>query len=110
MREGGRLDAQCFKGQQMLEGVAEVILTANDVGDAEIGVVGAGGQVVCGVAVGAQQGEVFNLVGLFGLLTINGVGEGQGAVLAARDAKAEARRSESSRESSGIPGLKSQAP
>ena len=51
MGELGRRRAETFEDEQMLEGVGEVILAADDVGDAEIGIVGAGGQVVGGIAV-----------------------------------------------------------
>jgi hypothetical protein len=43
--------AEGFKDEQMLEGVGEVVLAADDVGDAEVGVVDAGGQVVGGIGV-----------------------------------------------------------
>ena len=85
----GRLDAEGLEDQQVLEGVGEVILAADDVADAEIGVVGAGGEVISGHAVGAQQGEVFHLVGELGLLAVDAVGKAEGAVLAAGDAIAE---------------------
>ncbi len=68
MRELRRLDAEPFEDQQVLEGVGEVILAADDVADAEIGVVDARGEVVGRHAVRAQQGEVFDLVGQLGLL------------------------------------------
>ncbi len=45
--------------------------------------------MVGGHRVRAQQGEVFDLVGELGLLTVDGVGEAQGAALASRDAIAE---------------------
>ncbi len=51
MGELGRRDAEGLEDQQVLEGVGEVILAADDVADAEIGVVDAGGQVVGGHAV-----------------------------------------------------------
>jgi hypothetical protein len=89
MGELGRRDAEGLEDEQVLEGVGEVILAADDVGDAEIGVVGAGGEVVGWKAVRPQQGEVFDLVGLLGLLAIDGVGEAQGAALVAGDAIAE---------------------
>ena len=55
----------------MLEGVGQVILAADDVRNREIGVVSAGGEVVGGHPVRPQQGEVFHLVGQFGLLAID---------------------------------------
>ncbi len=51
MGELRRRDAEGFEDEQMLEGVGEVILAANDVADAEIGVVDAGGEMVGGKTV-----------------------------------------------------------
>ena len=109
--------AEGLENQQVLEGVGEVILAADDVADAEIGVVSAGGEVIGGLAVRTQQGEVFDLVGELGLRAVDGVGEAQSTAVAARDAIAEgeglaaaARRSLSSLDSSRMPGLKSHAP
>ena len=81
MRELGRRDAEALEDQQMLEGVGEVILAADDVRDAQVGVVGAGGQVIGGIAVRAQQGKVLDLVGELGLRAINGVGKAERAAL-----------------------------
>ncbi len=51
MGELGRRRAEGFEDEQVLEGVGQVILAADDVADAEIGVVGAGGEVVGGDSV-----------------------------------------------------------
>ncbi len=118
MGELRRLDAQALEDQQMLEGVGEVILAADDVADAQIGVVDAGGEVVRRHAVRAQQREVFDLVGELGLRAVDAVGEAQRAVLAAGDAIAERERLATggaavagfSSISSRMPGLKSHAP
>ncbi len=61
--------------QNVLERVGEVVLTAYDVADAEIDVVGAGGEVIGGRAVAAEQGEVFDIGGGFGLLAVDVIGE-----------------------------------
>ena len=82
MGELGRLSAEGFEDQQMLEGVGEVILAANDVGDAQIGVVHAGGQVVGGHSIASQQGEVLDLVGELGLLAVDAVREAQRTAIA----------------------------
>ncbi len=92
MRELGRLDAEGLEDQQVLEGVGEVILAADDVADAQIGVVDAGGEMVGGHAVRAQQREVFHLVGELGLRAVDAIGKAQGAALAARNAIAEGER------------------
>ena len=64
LRRGG---TDAFKDEDVLEGVGEVVLAANDVGDAQVGVVDAGREVIGRVAVAAQEGEVFDLVGWLGL-------------------------------------------
>ena len=46
-----------FEDQLVLEGVGEMLLAADDVADAQVGVVGAVGQVIGGHAVAAQQRE-----------------------------------------------------
>ena len=103
MGELGRLDAKAFEDQQVLEGVGKVILAADDVADAEIGVVGAGGEVVGGHPVPqphrrrpvggdpgrTQQGEVFHLVGELGLLAVNAIDKAEGTAFTAGDAIAK---------------------
>jgi len=66
-----------------------MVLAADDVADAEIDVVGAGGQVVGGHAVGTEEGEVFDVVGGFDLLAVDGVVEANGLGGATGDAEAE---------------------
>ncbi len=118
MRELGRVASERLEDQQVLEGVGQVILAADDVADAQIGVVDARGEVIGGHAVTAQQGEVFDLVGEFGLLAVDAIVEVQGAVrgragrdsASAKGSPAAARRSLSSRDISRMPGLQSQAP
>ena len=69
-----------------------MILPANDVADAQVGVIGAGGQMIGRHAVAAQQGKVFDLIGQLGLLAIDGIGKAQHAVMAARHAEAQGER------------------
>ena len=61
MRELRRLDAERLENQHVLEGVGQMILAANDVADAQIGIVGAGGHVIGRHAVAAQQREIFDI-------------------------------------------------
>jgi len=117
MRELRRGDAEGFENQEVLEGVGEVILAANDVADAQVGVVHAGGQMVGGVAIRAKEREIFHLVGELGLRAVDAVNEMQRPLESPRHAVAQrkrlagaARRSDSSRKSSRMPGLKSHAP
>ena len=88
----GASTPSAFEDEQVLEGVGEVILAADDVADAEIGIVDARGEVIGRHSVRAQQGEVFDLVGELGLITIDAIGEVQGAAFAAGDAIAEGER------------------
>ena len=75
VREGGRLGAGGVEDQLVFEGVGEVLLAADDVGDAQVGVVGAVGEVIGGHAVAAQQGEILDIgVGL-GLFAVDGIVE-----------------------------------
>ena len=63
MRELRRFSTKALEDEQMLEGVGEVILAADDVADAEVGIVNAGGKVIGGHPVRPQEGEVFDFVG-----------------------------------------------
>src|SRR6202140_5882096 len=83
-REGGG-----FEDQYMLVGVREMVLAANDVADAQIRIVGAGGQVVGRHAIGAQEREVLNVSGGLHLLAINGIGETHDTSSLARPAIAQ---------------------
>ena len=46
----------------MLEGVREMVLPADDVTDVQIGIIGARGQMVSRIAIGAEKREVFYIV------------------------------------------------
>ena len=73
--ESGRRGAGGLEDQDVLEGVGEVVLAADDVADAQIHVVGAGCQVVGGHAIAAQEGEILDIGGGFGLLAVDRVVE-----------------------------------
>ena len=66
MRELRQRETQRLKNQNVLEGVGQVLLAAQDVGDLQIGIVGAGRHVIRRNAAGAQQREVFDIGGGFG--------------------------------------------
>ena len=87
--ERGRGDAEGFEDQDVLEGVGDVVLPAHDVADAQVGVVGAGAQVIGGHAVAAQQGEILDIGGGFGLRAVDGIGEFDVADGFARHAEAQ---------------------
>ncbi len=67
LRQGGVRRLCGFEDQDVLEGVGEMILAADDVADVEIDVVGAGRHVIGRDAVAAEQREVFDVGGGFGL-------------------------------------------
>ena len=69
----GSWTPQRLEDQDVLERVGQVFLAAQDVGDAEIGIVGAGGHVIGRHAGGAQQGEVLDIGGGLGTASINQV-------------------------------------
>ncbi len=66
-----------------------MLLTAHDVADAEIDVVGAGGEVVGGDAVASEEREVFDVGGRFGLLAEDEVFDGDAVAGVARDAETD---------------------
>src|ERR1035441_3401222 len=78
MRELRRLGAGSLKNQHVLVGVRKMVLPADDVADAEIDVVGTGGEVVGGHAVGAEERKVFDVVGGFHLLAVDSIIEADG--------------------------------
>ena len=95
MRELGRVGTDAFKDEDVLEGVGEMVLAANNLGDAQIGIVDAGREVIGRVfrpTPLTQEGEVFDLVGWLGHGTVDGVVELDDAVLAAGDTIANSER------------------
>ncbi len=81
MREarGGRPER--LVDQQLLGRVRDVIVAADHVGDAHVHVVGHHAQVIGGLAVRAEQHEVFELRGVEADLAVHGVGERDGALV-----------------------------
>src|SRR5271169_256880 len=75
MRKLRRLGASAFENEHVLVSVGEMILAADNMTDAEVDVVGTGGEVVGGHAVGTQECEVFDVVGRFDLLAVDCVSE-----------------------------------
>ena len=57
----GGCTAERFEDQHVLERVRQMILTANDVADAQIHVIGAGRHVIRRHAVAAKKSEVFDI-------------------------------------------------
>ena len=61
MSRHGRLDAKRFENQHVLERVRQMFLAAQDVRNAEIGIVGAGGHVIGRHTGRAQQREILEV-------------------------------------------------
>ena len=92
MREPRRLHSGRFENLNVLEGVGDVVLAANDVADAQVGVVCAGGQVIRRHAVAAEQSEIFDIGGGFGLLAEDTIFEMNHSPALARHAEAQRER------------------
>ena len=69
-----------------------MVLAANDVADAQVGIVGARREMVGRHAVAAKKREVFDIVGRFLLLAVHGVYKAHLAAGAARHAIAQGKR------------------
>ena len=115
MRELGRGATGSLEDQDVLVSIREMVLAADDVADAEIDVVGAGGEVVGGHAVGTEEREVFDVVGGFDVLAVDRVREADLLAGAAGNAEAEGEGLSGGGSavalgagSSRMPGLKSQ--
>ena len=81
-----------LENQHVLEGIGEVVLPADDVADAQVGIVGAGRHVIRRQAIAPQQREVLDIVGGLGLRAINGVVELDDAIRATGHAKTHDER------------------
>jgi hypothetical protein len=92
MGELRRASTGGFEDQDMLKGVGEVVLAADDVADANVDVVGAGGEMVGGHAIAAEEGEIFDVGGGFGLRAVDSVGEMNLVAGFARHTEAEGKR------------------
>jgi hypothetical protein len=69
-----------------------MLLAADDVRDAQIGVVGAVRQMIGRHAVAAEEGEIFNISVGFGLIAIHGIVEFHVADAVVRHAEAQGER------------------
>src|SRR5208282_4738967 len=83
------LGARAFENEHVLVGVREMILAADDVADAKVDVVGTGGEMVGGHAIGTKEREVFDVVGEFDVLAVDRVREADLLASAPGDAEAE---------------------
>jgi len=89
VRELRGFDAGGAEDEDVLERVGEVVLTADDMGDAEVDVVSTGREVVGRGAVAAEEREVFDVFGGFGLVAVDGIVELDVFGGVARDAEAD---------------------
>ena len=71
--ERGHGRAEGLVDHDLARGVGQVVVAADDVGDLHHGVVDDGREVVRGRAVGAEDDEVVELLGIEGHLAVNGV-------------------------------------
>ncbi len=97
VRKLRRLGAESLEDQNMLERIRQVILAAHDVADAQVGVIGTGGQVIGRRAVAAQKGEVLDVGGLLGLVSVDAVVKANVASGFARNSEAPHERLAGSR-------------
>src|ERR1700686_385254 len=100
MRELRRFGASAFENEHVLVSVREMVLSADDVADTEVDVVGTGGEVVGGHAVRTEEREVFDVAGGFDLLAIDRVSEAD--LFACPSGNAEAEGEGLSRRGSAI--------
>src|ERR1700691_3315196 len=91
MRKLRMLDARSFEDQNMLESVGQVILAANDVTDAQVGIISTRCQMISRHSVTAQQSKVLNVRRRLHLLTIYRICEANGLTAFARHAKAQGK-------------------
>ena len=87
VRELWRGHAKTLENEHVLEGIGEVILSADDVADAQIRIVGAGRHVIRRQAIAAEQREILDIVGGLGLCAIDGVVELDYAIRSSRHSK-----------------------
>src|SRR5579862_5212903 len=74
-----------------------MVLAADDVADAQVGIVGAGGQMVGRIAIRAEQGKIFDISTGLHLFAVNGIGEANNLAALARNAEAKGKRLSSGR-------------
>src|SRR4029077_583321 len=89
MRELRSLPSGSLKDQDMLERVGEMILPANHVGDPQINVIRARGQVIGRHPVGTEQREVFDILGKLALLAVDRIAEAHFLARTTRDPKTQ---------------------
>src|ERR1700682_2420942 len=67
--------ASAFENEHVLVSVREMVLSADDVADTEVDVVGTGGEVVGWHAVRTEEREVFDVVGGLNLFAVHRIRE-----------------------------------
>ena len=81
MGEGGHGEAQRLVDEDLARGVGQVVVAADDMGDAHVGVVAYHGEVVGGASVGADQDHVVHDVGGEAHVAVDGIVEFDGSVV-----------------------------
>src|SRR5262245_2096172 len=97
MREFRGLHSESFEDEQMLEGVCQVILAADDVADPQVRIVCARCHMVRRHAVASQQSEIFDVYQPLGLRIEDEVVKEHASAGIARNSKTEDKRLTGSR-------------
>src|SRR5256885_13824913 len=92
MRELRWRKTRRFKDQDMLKSIREMVLAADDVANAKVGVIRARGQVIGRHAIGTQQGEVLDVGSGLQLLAVDRVAEADRLTALPRDAETQSKR------------------
>src|SRR5579871_555054 len=77
-----------LEDENVLEGVRKMILAADNMADAQVGIIGAGSEMIGRHAVGAKKGEVLDVGGRLRLLPVNCIAEAHHLAGIAGNAKA----------------------
>src|SRR5690242_8287092 len=92
MGELWRLTTCCLEDQYMLERVGEVVLSADDVVDTQIGIIRTRSQMIGGHAIAAQKGKILDIGRRLHLLAVNRICEADLLISVAWDAKPQCKR------------------
>ena len=92
MRKLRRRKTRSFEDEHVLESVRQMVLAADDVGDAQVRVIRAGSEMVRRHAVGTKQRKVFDISRRLDLLAINRIGKSHPLPALARHSKTQGER------------------
>src|SRR5258706_3824571 len=86
-----RREAAGPEDEDVLESVGEMILAANYVGNAQVGVIGARSKMIGWHAVGTEQGKIFDVSGQLHLFAVDRVGKPHQLPAVARYSKTQSK-------------------